>query len=96
MTTILLTSGDARDAILQAKLAASGIVPDEIRSAWGCPEVCGWGIQDAPALICLHDGRAVLQLTDNDAIPKATTWKARATKAAAAYDVAKLAATPLA
>lgn len=85
---VYLTSGDQRDAEFSPLVTAAGITPEHERSAWGDPEVTTWGIQDAPVLLWLHDGRAVYQVTD--ANPDAlATFTADAQTAVDAYELAK-------
>lgn len=88
MSVVLLRNGDGRDVVLLTAINAAGIVPDQDRSAFGDPEVAGWGIQDAPVLLKLHDGRAVYQVYDSN--PElVATFNEAAADAVAAYDTAK-------
>lgn len=83
---VYLTTGDSRDMAMQALLSTQGIQPDTVRSAYGDPEVCDWIVQDAPCLLWLHNGKAVLQIASNDPMPEAGDLPAMIDAAVAAYE----------
>lgn len=92
MSVVFLTTGGRRDTILRDAIAGKGYVIDAERSAYGCPEVCTWGIQDPPCIVKVHDGRAVHQISDPADIKAWTYVKGLHTQAVNAYEAAKAAA----